>query len=323
MDIISKEQQFLNVINNILSDNSYLGDDCAYLQELGIYVTHDSLVEGVHFLLSTTDAYNLGRKAASVNLSDLAAAGAKPLYLTISLSCNDSVDVLFVEDFYKGINDVCSEFDVKVVGGDITGADSVFISICAIGKEVCKTKVSRANARKGDVVFVTGPHGDSAGGLKLLMNGDKSCEYLIKKHLNPVAQLRKSREIMQISQQDFAMIDSSDGLGDALFKISEAAGVTLDIDFEAVPVSDELKKYYSKEWESLVLWGGEDFELVGCISEQDYKKLDKNHFFKIGRVVERIADKPVIIHWKDNECIINNKLFSKKSFNHFKGNNNG
>lgn len=323
MNIISKEQQFLNVINSILSDNSYLGDDCAFLQELGIYVTQDSLVEGVHFLLSTTDAYNLGRKAASVNLSDLAAAGAKPLYITISLSCNDSVDEKFVEGFYKGINDVCNEFDVKVAGGDLTGAESVFISICAIGKKVSKTKVSRANARNGDVVFVTGAHGDSAGGLKLLMNGDKSCEYLIKKHLAPIAQIQKSREIMQIAQQDFAMIDSSDGLGDALFKISDASGVTLDIDFESVPVSDELKAYFPDDWNSLVLWGGEDFELVGCISEQDFKKLDKNKFFKIGRVVERIPDKPVILGSRDCECIIDCEVFSKKSFNHFKGKNNG
>lgn len=312
-----KEFEFLNIINKTLDDTSYLGDDCAYLEGLGLYVTHDSLVQDVHFSLQTTSAFDLGMKSVAVNLSDLAAAGATPLYLTISLSLPFSIGGEFVEGFYKGINESCLKYGVKVVGGDLTGSDKVFVSVCAIGKKTSKTNVSRKFAKVGDVVVVTGEHGNSAGGLRLLQNAFKTPSNLIEKHLKPIPQLEKSALLMNAGDDDFAMMDTSDGLGDALYKIAKESGVTLEIDFAKIPVSKDLKEAFPVDCKDLVIWGGEDFELLACVKKEVFEKLDKTKFFEIGRVVEKSEKASVIIKDGAHENVINEETFMKNSFNHF------
>ncbi len=307
-----KEFEYLKIIQKTLSDSSMIGDDCAFLEEFGLCVTQDTLCEGVHFLLSTTDAYSLGQKAVNVNFSDLAAAGAKPLYLTISLSLPKSLDESFVKAFYEGVNDACLKYGAVVAGGDLTGSESVFVSICAIGKKINDVKVSRSFAKEGDVVVVTGFHGDSAGGLRLLQNGIREPQELIKKHLLPAAQCEKSTILMEELNKNgvdrVAMMDSSDGLGDALFKLSQGCGFAFDLEFDLVPVNPFLKLAFPQEWKDLVLWGGEDFELVFCTSENVFEGLDKSNFFKIGKVSGRPCS-------QEDEIF---KDFSKKSFDHFK-----
>ena len=120
-----KELEYFDIINKTLSDVSLLGDDCAYLKDFDLCITQDSLVENVHFSLKTTDAYTLGQKAVNVNLSDLAAAGAVPLFVTISLSLPKNKDIDFVKDFYKGVEKSVSKYGVTVAGGDLTDADKV------------------------------------------------------------------------------------------------------------------------------------------------------------------------------------------------------
>ena len=96
-----KEKEFINIIKKTLN-SQYIGDDCAYLKELNIVVTQDSLVEGVHFVRNQMTAYQLGCKAVSVNISDILASGAEPAYLTIALSLPEDVDGTFIKEFYKG-----------------------------------------------------------------------------------------------------------------------------------------------------------------------------------------------------------------------------
>ena len=308
-----KELEYLNIINKTLTDSSLIGDDCAYLEEFDLCITQDTLVEGVHFLLNTTDAFTLAQKSVNVNLSDLAAAGAKPLYITLSLSLPKNIDQNFVENFYKGVETVVSKYGIKVAGGDLTGADRVYISICAIGKKYNSVQVSRTNAKAGDIIALTGTHGSSAGGLKLLSQGKKEPEILIKKHLLPSAQVEKSKIIMQTAfdcnVKNIAMMDSSDGLGDALYKLSTGCGYLFDIDFDSIPVDEELKIAFPGEWKDLLMWGGEDFELVFCIDKSAFEKLDKTKFYKIGTV----SDKPIT---KDIANVLNQE-FENKIFKHF------
>lgn len=302
-----KELGYLSIINKELNDSSLLGDDCAFLQDLGVYVTQDTLVEDVHFKLSTATPYQIAQKAAQVNVSDLAAAGANPLYITISLSLPSRCDEKFVKEFYKGIEFACSRLNIKVAGGDLTAADKVVISVCAIGKKVSSVEVSRSFANAGDIVIVTGFHGDSAGGLKLLSEGGKKSEYLVKKHLLPVAQLEKSRTIIRAAEAagfaKIAMMDTSDGLGDAVYKISKASGKMIEI--EHIPVSDELVTIFPEDYIDLALWGGEDYELIACIDEKVYNLLDKTKFIKIGRALDKTLSKDFI------------EQFENKSFKHF------
>lgn len=308
-----KELEYLDIINKTLSDSSLLGDDCAYLKEFDICITQDTLVEGVHFMLNTTDALTLAQKAVNVNLSDLAASGAEPLYITISLSLPKNIDKNFVEEFYKGVQIAISKYKVKVAGGDLTGADKVFVSICAIGKKYNTVKVSRNCAKPDDIIVVTGTHGSSAGGLKLLFEEKKQPEELINKHLLPAAQIEKSEIIMQTAFENgiknIAMMDSSDGLADAIYKLSTGCGYLFDIDCASIPVDTALKNTFPDEWKNFVMWGGEDFQLVCCLDKKIYEKLDKTKFFKIGKVCDKKITKEIAAKLKQE--------FENKSFKHF------
>lgn len=304
-----KELEYLEIINNTLTDSSLLGDDCAYLKEFDLCITQDALVEGVHFTLDTITPFQLGQKAVNVNLSDIAASGSEPVYITISLSLPGSVSAEFLEEFYKGVNEVCTQHSVKVAGGDLTGSDKIFVSVCAIGKKYNSVSVSRNASKPDDIIITTGTHGDSAGGLKLLQQGKTTPEKLINKHLLAQSRTEQSRIIIQAAEESglkqLAMMDTSDGLGDAIYKLSKGCGFAFDIDFDSVPVSRELKKTFPDEYKDLVLWGGEDFELLFTMPEHAYEKLDKAKFFKIGRVTEKPFSKA------DEE------IFENKSFKHF------
>lgn len=302
-----KELEYLKIIKETLSDSSYLGDDCAFLSEFGLYVTQDTLVEDVHFKLVNTTPYELAQKSINVNLSDLASNGAKPLYVMVSLSLPNSIQNSFLCEFYKGINDCCNEYGIKVIGGDLTSAEKLYISICAIGKNNSAVGISRSFATVGDVVVTTGFHGDSAGGLNLLLNNKTEPEYLIKKHLSPIAQVKKSEQIIDAVVKSgvlkFAMMDTSDGLGDAIFKISQASNVFLKID--NIYSSSILKETFPDSWKDLAMWGGEDFELLFCVPQKVFDLLDKSQFYKIGTVVNQSLPKEFIYD------------FEHKSFKHF------
>ena len=307
-----KEIDFLNIISAKLADNTYLGDDCAYLKEYGLFVTQDTLVEDVHFSLLTTTPKQLGWKTAAVNLSDLAASAALPLFLTVSLSLPENTEKKFVAEFYEGINDICKKYNTAVIGGDLTRSEKVFVSVCAIGKKTSKYDVSRKNAQPGDVIVVTGRHGDSAAGLRLLNRKKTEPVEFIEKHLLPVPQIEKGIELGHLAVRDFSMMDSSDGLADALYKIAKASNVAIEADFSKIPFNPLLQKIFPDDYKDLIFWGGEDFELVAAIPEDVYKKIDKHRFIEIGRAEE---GHEVVV--KGYDLTINDISFEEKSFKHF------
>lgn len=138
------EKELIKIIKSTLN-SEYIGDDCAYLPDLGIVVTQDSLVEDVHFKLDFITPFQLGYKSVTVNISDVCASGAEPKYLTISLSLPKYVDEKFVKDFYEGAKMAAG--DVKIVGGDLTGSDKIYISASAIGSTKERKISSRSNAK--------------------------------------------------------------------------------------------------------------------------------------------------------------------------------
>ena len=107
-----REKNFIEIIKNTLNSN-YIGDDCAYLKDLGIVITQDNLVEDVHFSLKYSNPYQLGWKSAMVNISDICASGAEPKYLTVGLSLPASVDNDFVENFYKGLKSASKNIEIS------------------------------------------------------------------------------------------------------------------------------------------------------------------------------------------------------------------
>ena len=258
-----KEQTLINIIKNQTGDE-YIGDDCAYLKDLGIVVTQDSLVEDVHFKLTWCTPYQLGYKAVAVNISDVLASGAEPKYITIALSLPASIDENFVEEFYKGAKSALR--GAKIIGGDITGSDKVFISITAIGTTKGRKISSRKNAKIGDVVITKGEFGKSALGLKELKNGGKNLE-LIRAHLEPQLEENFAKEIATQIDCEYAMMDTSDGLADALFQIAQSSKVSID----------------SKIVEGI--FGAEDYKLVATVPRKFLKRLTEYEI--IGEVIER------------------------------------
>lgn len=315
-----KELQFLEIINKTLDDNSFLGNDCAFLDDLGIYITHDTLVEDIHFSLYTTNAYNLGRKAVSVNLSDLAAALSIPQYITVSVSMPKLTKNSFIEELYKGINDICREYNIKVIGGDITGSEKIVISICAIGKKSTENIISRSNAKKDDYILVTGDFGASAAGFHALSNFLYADNELINRHINPIPKLKEAEELAKITNKNITVMDCSDGLVDALYKISKASMHSIKIDINDVPVHQKTKDFCEQnqlDYKQFVKWGGEDFELLICVPEEIYNNLDENTFKLIGTVQNKDNNPCVLIQDEDKIEKITKTLFEEKSFNHF------
>ena len=291
-----KELSFIETIKNTLACSSYLGDDCAFLEDLDIFVTHDTLVENVHFSMYTTSAYLLGRKSISVNLSDLAAALSIPKY------------------------DICVENNVKVVGGDITSADKIVISICAIGKKISQHLSGRCFAKKDDYIITTGNYGSSSAGFYAFSNFLYCEENLKKAHLNPIARVNEARELALLIDSNIAVMDTSDGLVDALYKIALASKHSVEIDFANIPVSSELLEFSKRntvDYKQFVKWGGEDFELVACVDEEVYSKLDRTKFTCIGRVLNKDFAPSVIINYGTSSERITKEIFEKNSYNHF------
>ena len=258
-----KEQDFINIIKKQIG-TEYIGDDCAFLKDLGIVVTQDSLVEDVHFKMNWCTPYQLGFKAVTVNISDVLASGAEPKYVTIALSLPSKTEKKFVEEFYKGAKSALR--GAKIIGGDITGADKVYISIAAIGTTSGRKISSRRNAHIGDVVITKGEFGKSSLGLKELMTGGSDSE-LVRAHLEPQLEENFANEIATQIDSEYAMMDTSDGLADALFQIATSSNVSIDAKFVEG------------------IFGAEDYKLVATVPREFLKKLTEYEI--IGKVVEK------------------------------------
>lgn len=300
-----KEKDFIKCIENIIG-HEYIGDDCAYLKDLNIAVSQDSLVEDVHFRKDFITPFQLGYKSVVVNISDIYASGAEPLYMAISLSLPGYTGENFIKEFYDGAKSACGN-DIKIVGGDITSADKIYISVCAIGSTKNRNISSRKNACSGYKVVVSGLHGSSAAGLKLLSENKKTPEKFIKAHLEPELQAEFSKAIGTGVKEKYAMMDTSDGLADALCQIAYSSGISFDIDFDKISYDKDIEQFAN--WRDLVLYGGEDYGLVAVIPKK-YHYGTQIGTAKAGQGINlKINGKTV--HLTDID--IENKIF-----NHFK-----
>ena len=298
-----KEKEFISEIKNILNSD-FIGDDCAYLKDLDIVITQDSLVEDVHFKRAYSTPYQLGFKSVMVNLSDVAASGAVAKYLTISLSLPADIENDFVKNFYEGAKEACKA-NVDIVGGDITGGDKIYISVCALGSAKERNISSRKNAQIGQKVIVSGVHGSSSAGLRQLLSGERDTKF-IKSHLEPIAQIEFGEYISKNVKEKYAMMDTSDGLADALSTIANESGVLLDIDFAKIPYDKSLEGF--ENWREMVLFGGEDYQIVATVPQN----IDIG--YEIGVVKEGLG---LNINYSDENIFFTKGDVETRVFNHF------
>jgi len=251
-----------------------IGDDAAAWQyEDSIQLaTTDSLVEGVHFTLDTISWRQLGYKALSVNLSDIAAMGGIPKHVLVSLALPGNTEVDDILKLYNGLIEMAAEYKVAIAGGDTTGAPIVVINITVLGVTSDNTQkpLTRCSARPGDKIAVTGQLGAAAAGLKILKQKsegtDKINEALKKAFLKP--QPRIAEGILLSESGIKTAIDISDGLLADLKHIVKQSGVGARINTIKIPVYPAIKEVFPDEALKLALSGGEDYELLFCGSDE-------------------------------------------------------
>jgi thiamine-monophosphate kinase len=245
-----------------------IGDDTAVLDG-GLVVTQDALVEGQHFRFEWTSWRDLGFKAAAVNLSDLAAAGAEPEALIVSLGLPADCELQAVLELYEGLG----ETGVPVRGGDTTAADRVYLSVTAIGRS---TRIpGRAGARPGDVLVVTGPLGAAAAGLRALERGLEGFDDLVRAHRRPPYRLDAGRVLAPVAH---ALIDLSDGIAADAARIAERSCCRLELDVESLPLAPRLDEVGAEPFWTM----GEDYELLAALNPSDAGGLG---FPTVGRCV--------------------------------------
>jgi thiamine-monophosphate kinase len=245
-----------------------IGDDVAVI-EMGtkvLLVTTDILIEGIHFDLSWTNPYPLGRKSLAVNLSDIASMGGIPKYYLISIGLPKNLSISFISSFYRGLKQEAKRFQVQLIGGDTSLSHKIIINICLLGEGEKRNLLFRKGAKVGDDLFVSGKLGDAALGLKILQKKSKTkgSEGLVKKHLSPCPRVELAQAIAK-DHMATAMIDVSDGLLIDTSHLLEESGVGALIWEDRIPLSRLYRKWvrsFSKDPFRFALSGGEDYELL-------------------------------------------------------------
>jgi len=227
-------------------------------------ITTDMLVEGIHFDLSFCDPLSLGRKALSVNLSDIAAMGGEPRFFLLSLAIPPTINLDFLDTCIEGMLQRAEQFGVTLIGGDTCSSrDSLILTITALGEQYPDRIIQRSGARPGDRICVTGTIGDSALGLRLLQQGWREGTAIMR-HLDPVPRVRQGVALADAAIPS-AMIDLSDGLLGDLGHILDLSSVGARVDAAATPLSEEFRQFFpvlTEDAQTLAFAGGEDYELL-------------------------------------------------------------
>ncbi len=270
-----------------------IGDDAAVVRLGGgrLLLTKDLLVEDVDFRRAWQPPRLLGRKSLNVNLSDIAAMGGRPVYALLGLALPKDLKRRWIEGFLRGFRSAASEHGVLLIGGDLSGASRIMISVTVVGR--ADRVVTRRGAAAGDFLFVSGTLGDAAGGLRILRRNRRALpippkrSLLVQSFLDPQPRLELGRELVRRGLAS-AMIDLSDGLSVDLGHICRESRVGAEVWEDSLPLSAGLKKQFPSPLK-LALHGGEDFELLFSVRPARLKELvrlgRRFPLYPVGRVV--------------------------------------
>jgi thiamine-monophosphate kinase len=293
-----------------------VGDDAAVIDHFGkqTVITTDMLIEGVHFDLAYTPLKHLGYKSVVVNLSDIYAMNAVPTQITLSIGISSRFSVEALDEFYDGVYAACEEYGVDLIGGDTCSSQKGFIvSVTAIGKITNDKIVQRSTAQKGDLICVSGDLGGAYIGLLFLEREKKiylespqiqpdleNEQYVIGRLLKPRARKDMVEFFESQSILPTSMMDISDGLSSELLHICQKSGVGCVIYEEKIPIAEDSKKAAYKfeiDPTACALSGGEDYELLFTIKQEDYEKITLNEQISVvGYITE--AEEGTIIKTK-------------------------
>ncbi len=252
-----------------------IGDDCAVIRitdDLYHLYTVDMLVEEDHFSMRYFSPYDVGYKAMVSNVSDIASCGGKVLYALVSFSITDSITVEWIDEFYRGMNEVCDRYSFDIIGGDTTHGKAFTISITLVGEVSSADLRLRSMAKPGDLIAVNAPVGGSTAGLRLFLSDISGYHDVKKYHLHPECGMDDLPDILPIAH---AMTDVSDGIASEVRNIAAQSGTGACLYRNAIPLSKgitESARSLGDDPLDYALFGGEDFALVYTISPSDKSK---------------------------------------------------
>ena len=259
-----------------------VGDDGAVLRPpVGreLVTVIDTMVAGTHFPAGM-HARDVGYRIVAVNLSDIAAMGAEPRWMTLALTLVEA-DADWLEEFAAGLYEAAAEWGVALVGGDTTRGDQLVASVQMSGDLAPGTALYRSGAQAGDRIFVTGTLGDAAAGLQQLSQGERE-SYLACRFARPSARVGVGRALAGIAN---AAIDLSDGLVADLSRILEASQAGAELDLQRLPLSAALLRTVGRE-QALrhAMGGGDDYELCFTLPESGLPAAISTEVTPIGRI---------------------------------------
>jgi thiamine-monophosphate kinase len=293
--------------NHILSDNLLVGiGDYAAVWKASKCIqvaTTDTMVEGIHFNKGTIPFRDVGWKAISSNLSDVAAMGATPLYALINLGLRPETPVNDIDELYAGFLDACIEYNLQIIGGNLVSSPTTFIAIQITG-ESTHAPMLRSNAKPLDQIGIIGWIGSSKGGFELIshprvITSTKAKQQLLNAHLHPIPRLKEGNIL--IGNGVSAAMDISDGLLTDLHKFCKASRVSAKIDGCKLPIEKALINVFPDNYMDYALNGGEDYALMFSTSPKIMKHLKRIVPAPIS-IIGNVEDGPI------GEVIIIDKL---------------
>ena len=301
--------------NKQSSTSTGIGDDSAVIshsKDESMLISTDMLIEGVHFNLMYMPLKHLGYKAIAVNVSDICAMNGVAKQITVSIAVSSRFPVEALEELYDGIRAACDTFNVDLVGGDTTSSLSgLMISVTAVGRAKNDVITYRSGAKEHDLLVATGDLGGAYVGLQLLEREKQVFEanaaiqpdldghdYILQRQLKPEARIDVIKFLKELDVVPTSMIDISDGLASEIFHICKSSDVGCKIYDEKIPIDTETSMTaidFNLNPITCALNGGEDYELLFTISQDDFEKIKGNpHMTVIGHITDKAAGKYLI-----------------------------
>ncbi len=299
---------------NCESTEKGVGDDAAILEfgDKQTLVTTDLLVEGVHFDLAYMPLKHLGYKAVMVNLSDVYAMNGIASQITVSIAISNRFPLEAIEELYAGIQLACKNYNVDLVGGDTTSSvTGLLISITAIGEVNKKDVVYRSGAKPNDLLVVSGDLGSAYLGLQVLEREKQVFQanpnsqpdldmysYIVERQLKPEARKDIVILLKELDVKPTSMIDISDGLSSEILHICSQSEVGCNLYEEKIPLDPQMIstcEEFNIDSTTVALSGGEDYELLFTISQDDFPKIKANpNLTVIGHITDKSEGSHII-----------------------------
>ena len=259
-----------------------IGDDCTVLPmgDEALVMTTDMLVEDIHFLRGASSAEEVGEKSLMVNISDVAAMGAKPVATLLSIALPESAQGEWAQQFMQGYYNASEREGVALVGGDTTASrDKIAINVVAIGRAPLANIKRRSDAKIGDAICVTGKLGISSKGLVDIMFGDLNTA-AAKAHRRAQARTTEGAWLGERNEVH-AMMDISDGIASDINHIVKLSNVGARVELNNIPTDYDIR---------YATTGGEDYELLLTVADDSVESLAKALYEATGTTLTKIGE---------------------------------